>query len=354
MSAARPKGHSTWYSKRAIDDRWLRLNQYRMSLAADLFFSFRSPYSYLAIGRYRTMAAEWDVDIALRPVYPLAIREPDFFERSHPNLAGDVIARLVSGFVLVAGRQLGDRALEPLGPGDHVVDALLQRDRVAPAEFGADLEAVERIGRILAGPFGTDLDAVLEPLAEPFQDDLHKGPDRNQLVAGDVIALAKRAAFRDCLRRARNVAHVDEDADRLAAAVELELLPAHRGHDRSRNDAIELLAGSIHIRCAREQHGKLVGREVGPQMHVAGGARGGVGRRGIEWRVLAHPALGGTVGLGRRDVDVAREPLVAAQQVGQPRERDDVGHHPLLGIGPALADHALRGEIDDVRRPLRS
>jgi 2-hydroxychromene-2-carboxylate isomerase len=56
-----------------------------MTLNADLYFSFRSPYSYLAIGRYRAMAEQWDVDIALRPVYPLAIREPDFFERSHPN-----------------------------------------------------------------------------------------------------------------------------------------------------------------------------------------------------------------------------------------------------------------------------
>jgi 2-hydroxychromene-2-carboxylate isomerase len=56
-----------------------------MTHTADLYFSFRSPYSYLAIGRYRDMAEEWDVDIALRPVYPLAIREPDFFERSHPN-----------------------------------------------------------------------------------------------------------------------------------------------------------------------------------------------------------------------------------------------------------------------------
>jgi 2-hydroxychromene-2-carboxylate isomerase len=54
-------------------------------LIADLFFSFRSPYSYLAIGRYRAMAAEWAVDIALRPVYPLAIRQPDFFERNPPN-----------------------------------------------------------------------------------------------------------------------------------------------------------------------------------------------------------------------------------------------------------------------------
>jgi 2-hydroxychromene-2-carboxylate isomerase len=56
-----------------------------MTLAADLYFSFRSPYSYLCLSRYRAMAEEWDVDIALRPVYPLAIREPTFFERNHPN-----------------------------------------------------------------------------------------------------------------------------------------------------------------------------------------------------------------------------------------------------------------------------
>lgn len=56
-----------------------------MSLSADLFWSFRSPYSYLAIGRYRALSTSHDVAIDVRPVYPLAIREPDFFERNHPN-----------------------------------------------------------------------------------------------------------------------------------------------------------------------------------------------------------------------------------------------------------------------------
>lgn len=56
-----------------------------MTLSADLFFSFRSPYSYLAVGRYRALAEDYDLRIALRPVYPLAVRQPDFFERSHPN-----------------------------------------------------------------------------------------------------------------------------------------------------------------------------------------------------------------------------------------------------------------------------
>lgn len=59
-----------------------------MTLHADLYFSFRSPYSYLAIGRYREMTEAYDLEIALRPVYPLAIRQPDFFKRNHPNWLG--------------------------------------------------------------------------------------------------------------------------------------------------------------------------------------------------------------------------------------------------------------------------
>ena len=56
-----------------------------MALSADIFWSFRSPYSYLAIGRYRQLAEDYDVTLNLRPVYPLAVREPNFFERNHPN-----------------------------------------------------------------------------------------------------------------------------------------------------------------------------------------------------------------------------------------------------------------------------
>lgn len=59
-----------------------------MTLQAQLYFSFRSPYSYLAIGRYRALTEMFDVEIDLRPVYPLAIRQPDFFERNHPNWLG--------------------------------------------------------------------------------------------------------------------------------------------------------------------------------------------------------------------------------------------------------------------------
>jgi len=57
-----------------------------MTLHADLFFSFRSPYSYLAIGRYRQMAEEYDLAIALRTVLPIAIREPSILFTGNPNV----------------------------------------------------------------------------------------------------------------------------------------------------------------------------------------------------------------------------------------------------------------------------
>ena len=56
-----------------------------MTHHADIFWSFRSPYSYLATRRYRALAEEYNLTLNLRPVYPLAIRQPDFFERNHPG-----------------------------------------------------------------------------------------------------------------------------------------------------------------------------------------------------------------------------------------------------------------------------
>lgn len=66
----------------------LRVIVNSMTLNAELFFSFRSPYSYLAVGRYRELTETYDLDIALRPVWPLALRQSDFFERNHPNWLG--------------------------------------------------------------------------------------------------------------------------------------------------------------------------------------------------------------------------------------------------------------------------
>ena len=56
-----------------------------MSLSFDLFWSFRSPFCYLALDRILDINKVYDVEVNLRPVYPLAIRTPDIFQRLHPN-----------------------------------------------------------------------------------------------------------------------------------------------------------------------------------------------------------------------------------------------------------------------------
>lgn len=51
----------------------------------DIYWSFRSPYSYLAIARLAEIADNYAIETHLRPVRPLAMREPDFFERNRPQ-----------------------------------------------------------------------------------------------------------------------------------------------------------------------------------------------------------------------------------------------------------------------------
>ena len=53
-------------------------------LSAELYYSFRSPYSYLGAARYRQLTRDWELEIAFRPVYPIAIRTPDFFTQVNP------------------------------------------------------------------------------------------------------------------------------------------------------------------------------------------------------------------------------------------------------------------------------
>lgn len=56
-----------------------------MTLKADVYFSYRSPYSYLAAARYVQMVQDYDLIINLRVVWPIAVRDPEFFERENPQ-----------------------------------------------------------------------------------------------------------------------------------------------------------------------------------------------------------------------------------------------------------------------------
>jgi 2-hydroxychromene-2-carboxylate isomerase len=55
-----------------------------MPMRAELYWSFRSPYSYLAMGRVVAMARDYAMEWDVRIVYPLAIRRPQYFANMDP------------------------------------------------------------------------------------------------------------------------------------------------------------------------------------------------------------------------------------------------------------------------------
>jgi 2-hydroxychromene-2-carboxylate isomerase len=55
-----------------------------MTLTYDLYWSFRSPYSYMITHRLVALERDFDVRGRIHPVYPLAVRTPEFFETRDP------------------------------------------------------------------------------------------------------------------------------------------------------------------------------------------------------------------------------------------------------------------------------
>lgn len=51
----------------------------------DVFWSFRSPWSYLATRRLRDWQDQYQLQVNFRVVYPIAIRTPEFFQQVNPQ-----------------------------------------------------------------------------------------------------------------------------------------------------------------------------------------------------------------------------------------------------------------------------
>ncbi len=170
-----------------------------MTLTAELYFSFRSPYSYLAVGRYRALTEECDLAIALRVVLPIALRDPDILFSGNPN-AGRYI------FIDAA------RSAQMLGipyrwpRPDPVVQDLMTRAIAAEQPYIHRLsrlgEAAERRGRGLAFA-----DEVSRLIWSGAVDGWHEGDH----LAG--------AAARAGLDLAELETQVRDDADALDAGI---------------------------------------------------------------------------------------------------------------------------------------
>jgi 2-hydroxychromene-2-carboxylate isomerase len=55
-----------------------------MTLSYDLYWSFRSPYSYFVTKRLVELERDYDVACNVRVVYPIAVRQPEFFDNNDP------------------------------------------------------------------------------------------------------------------------------------------------------------------------------------------------------------------------------------------------------------------------------
>ncbi len=55
-----------------------------MTLTIDLYWSFRSPYSYIVLPRILSLREDFMVSVDFRIVNPAAIRNPSYFARMDP------------------------------------------------------------------------------------------------------------------------------------------------------------------------------------------------------------------------------------------------------------------------------
>ena len=56
-----------------------------MATVIDFYWSFRSPYCYIAVARAKILREKFDIAFRMRTVYPLAVRYPEFFVDAPPQ-----------------------------------------------------------------------------------------------------------------------------------------------------------------------------------------------------------------------------------------------------------------------------
>jgi 2-hydroxychromene-2-carboxylate isomerase len=166
----------------------------------DVFWSFRSPYSYLATKRLRGLQNKWEARIRPRPVYPIAIRTPDFFANAPDQWVGYLLKDI---FRLSQYLQIPIGSLQP----DPVVQDMATR-AIAPEQ--PHIHRLTRLG-ILACEAGDEAGWA-------FMDEVsHVIWSGQPWTTGTVLADAVARAGLDL---AALDDRQDAEKDRLEAAIE--------------------------------------------------------------------------------------------------------------------------------------
>lgn len=122
----------------------------------DFYFSFRSPYSWLAVRQVRALVAEHALEVTLRVVRPQAVRDPAFFKTINPMwppyLYRDV-TRIAERLGLPFRWPRPDPVVQDLTNGTIAADqphiGRLSRLGVRAAEQGAGLAFIEAVSHLI-------------------------------------------------------------------------------------------------------------------------------------------------------------------------------------------------------------
>ena len=127
-----------------------------MTLHYDLYWSFRSPFSYLVTPRLLALEEEFDVRCNVRPVYPIAIRTPETIRRFDP-LFGPYLRRDIVRLGEYLGMPIRWPVPDPVTmdmvtreiPDEQPYIHRLTRLGVAAAERGRGLQFLTEASRVI-------------------------------------------------------------------------------------------------------------------------------------------------------------------------------------------------------------
>ncbi|XOV90580.1 MAG: 2-hydroxychromene-2-carboxylate isomerase [Pseudomonadota bacterium] len=131
------------------------------SMEIDVFWSFRSPWSYLATRRLRDWQDQYQLKVNFRVVYPIAIRMPSFFHQVQPQwfsyFAIDV--RRVAEFLELpfappspdpVNQFINDEGLRETAPDQPYIHRLT-RLGVLAEEQGSGIEFADEVSSLIWG-----------------------------------------------------------------------------------------------------------------------------------------------------------------------------------------------------------
>lgn len=130
----------------------------------DVFWSFRSPWSYLATKRLREWQEQYQLQVNLRAVYPIAVRMPEFFNQVQPQWFSYFVTdiRRVAEFLdLPFGparpdpiiQTVDEQGLRRTAPEQPYIHRLTRLGALAE-ELGCGIEFADEVSSLIWG--GTD------------------------------------------------------------------------------------------------------------------------------------------------------------------------------------------------------